>query len=521
DGQVWRLPLTAVANLDPDDAGAALAPYPGLISIGTSDTGRRLVDLEVAHGLIAVRGSHTMVQAALAAMAVELATNRWSDRMRITLVGFNRDLTMIAPERFVTADSLDEALPALEERAAQIEHALASMQADTSGWGSGQEDALLTGRSRGLQPDAWAPHYLISAIPPTPQQRERLLTLASTRHRTAMGYVVAGDVPGATWGWEVNEQGRLHAGVLGFDLRAQLLPAHQYAAVIDLFRTATRTDGVPLPAPPPDAASPEQLVPGARMAVEVSMLGQVAVHAPGGIEPNRVGAATEIVAYLAAHPEGVLPSVLTHAIWPRGVTAEVKDAAFARVRDWLGTNDAGRPNVVTDAAGLMRLGPQVRVDWQVFRSLVGQSILARQAVTQAGQQETGYLSRALDLVQGQLLDGHDPRRYAWLAADPLEYQATAQVADVAHRLCELRLVMGDAEGAMDAARSGLRFAFNDELLWRDLLTAAHSTGQEHVLRGVVGEMSARVSLDEVLPRMAPETEALIDQLLPSWRSSVA
>jgi hypothetical protein len=191
------------------------------------------------------------------------------------------------------------------------------------------------------------------------------------------------------------------------------------------------------------------------------------------------------------------------------------------VRDWLGTDASGRPNLIVDAAGLMRLGPHVRVDWQVFRSLVGQAILARQAVVQADQQETAYLSRAMDLVHGQLLDGHDPRRYAWLAADPLEYEATAQVADVAHRLCELRLVMGDADGAMDAARSGLRFAFNDELLWRDLLTAAHATGQEHVLRGVVGEMSARVSLDEVLPRMAPETEALIDELLPSWRSSVA
>jgi hypothetical protein len=462
-----------------------------------------------------------MVQAVLAAMAVELATNRWSDRMRITLVGFGRDLPMICPERFMTAESLDEALPALEARAAEIERALTSLQADAAAQGPGEESSLLAGRSRGLQPDSWAPHYLISAIPPTPQQRERLLTLATTRHRTAMGYVVAGDAPGATWCWDVNEQGRLHAGVLGFDLRAQLLPAHQYAAVIDLFRTASRTDGVPLPAPPPDAAPPEQLVPGARMAVEVSMLGQVAVRAPGGIEPNRVGAATEIVAFLAAHPEGVHPTVLTHAIWPRGVTADVREAAFSRVRDWLGTDDQGQPNLVTDAAGLMRLGPQVRVDWQVFRSLVGQSILARQAVAQADRQETGYLARAMDLVQGQLLDGHDPRRYAWLAADPLEYQATAQVADVAHRLCELRLIMGDADGAMDAARSGLRFAFNDELLWRDLLTAAHATGQEHVLRGVVGEMSARVSLDEVLPRMAPETEALIDELLPSWRSSVA
>ena len=43
DGQVWRLPLAAVAGLDPDEAGAALAPYPGLVSIGTSDTGRMLV----------------------------------------------------------------------------------------------------------------------------------------------------------------------------------------------------------------------------------------------------------------------------------------------------------------------------------------------------------------------------------------------------------------------------------------------------------------------------------------------
>ena len=56
DGQVWRLPLAVVAGLDPDQAGAALAPYPGLVSIGTNDTGQMLVDLEAAQGLIAVRG---------------------------------------------------------------------------------------------------------------------------------------------------------------------------------------------------------------------------------------------------------------------------------------------------------------------------------------------------------------------------------------------------------------------------------------------------------------------------------
>jgi hypothetical protein len=524
DGQVWRLPLGAVAGLDPDEAGAALAPYPGLVSIGTSDTGRMLVDLEVAHGLIAVRGSRGMVQSVLAAMAVELATNRWSDRMQITLVGFGPELQLLSPERIVVAQTLEEAMPALETRAAEVEHALASFGTDS----------VLTGRSRGMHPDSWAPHYLIMAIPPTPQQRERLLTLASTRHRTAMGYVVAGDIPGATWSWDVSEQGRLHAGVLGFDLKAQLLPPQQYAAMVDLFRAAGQDGGVALGDPPPDAAPPAQLVPGSPMAVEVSVLGQVAVQAPGSIEPDRVGVATEIVVYLAAHPDGVHPNVLTGAIWPRGVTPEVRDAALGRVRDWLGADNTGHPNLVTDAAGRISLGPQVRMDWQVFRSLLAYAARARHAadddavpqpaggeVARTGQDEVVYLSRALDLVHGQLLDGRDPGRYAWLAADPLEYEASARVADAAHRLAGLRLAAGDAQAAMDAARAGLRLAFNDELLWRDLLTAAHATGQEHVLRAVVGEVSARVSLDEVLPRMAPQTEALIDELLPSWRSSVA
>ena len=511
DGQVWRLPLAAVAGLDLDEAGAALAPYPGLVSIGTSDTGRMLIDLEVAQGLIAVRGSRGMVQAVLAAMAVELATNRWSDRMQITLVGFGPELAMLAPERITVARTLEEAMPALEARAAEVEHSLASLRAES----------VLTGRSRGVHPDSWAPHYLIMAVPPSPQQRERLLALASTRHRTAMGYVVAGDVSGATWSWDITEQGRLHAGVLGFDLKAQLLPRQQYAAVVELFRAAGRDGGVTLGDPPPDAAPPGQLVPGAEMAAEVRLLGQAAVEAPGGIEPDRVAVATEIVMYLAAHPGGVHPNVLAGVIWPRGVTPEVQRATLARVRDWLGADSTGHPNLVVDGTGRMSLGPEVRVDWQVFRALLGQAAAARQASTPKPGDEAAILARALDLVTGQLLDGRPAGRYAWLAADPLEYEATARVADAGHRLAELRLAAGDAQGAMDAARAGLRLAFNDELLWRDLLTAAHATGQEHVLRGVVGEVSARVSLDEVLPRMAPKTEALIDELLPSWRSSVA
>ena len=500
-GQVWRLPVAAAASLD---GAGALAPYPGLVSLGMNDTGRIMVDLEVAHGLISLRGPADTVRSALAALAVELVTNRWSDRMRVTLVGFGEGLDLIAPDRVVLAGTLEEALPELEQRGAELDGQL-------SAWGI---DSVLTGRSVMNNADAWAPHYLIMGVPPTPEQAERLLAVARTRHRTALGLVVAGDVPGASWTWDVTAEGRLQAGVLGFDVAAQLLPAAQYSAVVSLFRDSH--GDAPLTPPAVGEAPAAHLQPGAPVVVEVGLLGPAIVSAPGPVEPDRLAQATELVAYLAAHPAGVHMNVLSGALWPRGVTQEVRDAAVARVRRWLGTDHAGQANLVTDPDGRLHLGPDVRVDWRVFRGLIARAGQGADAATAAE-----CLQQALNLVRGQVLDGRDPARYGWLSAADFGYEVTALVADTAHSLSALRLTWGDAVGAMDAARAGLRLAFDDEMLWRDLLRGAHATGQEPVLRAVVDEVSARVALDEVMSRMAPETEALIDELLPSWRSSAA
>jgi hypothetical protein len=501
DGQVWRLAVAAAASLVGSDA---LAPYPGLVTLGRNDTGRIMVDLEVANGLIAVSGPADVTRSALAALAVELVTNRWSDRMRVTLVGFGDGLELVAPDRVTVARTLEEALPALEQRGADLAGQL-------SAWGI---DSVLTGRSMMGNADAWAPHYLIMGVPPTPEQAERLLAVARTRHRTALGFVVAGDVPGASWTWDLTAEGRLQAGVLGFDVAAQLLPAAQYQAVVSLFREGE--GDAPLTPPAAGEVPDTHLRPGAPVTVEVGLLGPARVGAPGPIEPDRLALATEIVAYLAVHPGGVHPNVLAGAVWPRGVTAEVRDAAVARVRRWLGTDRAGQPSLVTDAEGRLRLGPDVGIDWQVFRGLVAQANAGGDAAAAAAG-----LQQALSLVRGQLLDGHDAERYAWLATDDVGYEVSALVADTAHSLSALRLAWGDAAGAVDAARTGLRLAFNDEMLWRDLLRGAAATGQEQALRAVADEISARVALDDVMPRMAPETEALIDELLPSWRSSAA
>jgi hypothetical protein len=508
-GSVWRLPVAAADQLDSRVLREVLAPYPGLVSLGTDERGKVMVDLEAAYGVIALRGPSTQRRALLAAVAAELATNRWSDHMRVTLVGFGDDLTLLAPERVRAAAGLADVLPELEARAEETRAAMAASGVDS----------VLTGRCRGVLGEAWMPHFLLVAEQPQPDELDRLVRLSGIWQRTPMGYLVAGEIPGATWTWDVSADGRISVPLLGLDAEAQLLPAEQYRAVVDLFRTATRLEAVggrPRTSGSAAGAIDASTLAGLERpaAVEVRMLGPIEVSAPGQLEDGRAEACTEALVYLAAHPAGVHPTVLGSAVWPRGVSPTVRDATVARLRDWLGRDSEGHLNLGTASDGRLELGPEVRTDWVVFEALL---LLAEQ---RPASEET-YLQQALALVRGRLLQPRRPRRYAWLARENLEYEVPARIADAAHRLVELRLARGSAAGAVQAAVSGLRGAPDEEGLWRDLLRATHATGDTARLRAVVAELEARVAADPALEELNPETEALIDELLPSWRLSVA
>ncbi|MCP2335417.1 hypothetical protein [Actinomadura rupiterrae] len=494
-GQVWRL---RAADVSDEGLADVLAPYPGLVSLGTNETGRILVDLEAAHGLIAIRGDDANRRAALAALALELATNRWSDHMRITLVGFGQELgeglADVAPDRVRAVPTLSEALPELEARSEEVRQALAASGVDS----------VLTGRAKGVFGEAWMPHYLIMSDAPTEHEADRLVALARTGTRMAAGYLVPGDVQGATWTWDVDAAGRLHAGVLGFEVDAQLVPEEQYRGVFELFRTASDLRSVPMAeVPADDAAEPPR---EGRSSVDIRLLGPIEVDAPGPMDDARRDLCTEVLVYLATHPNGVHPTVLGGAVWPRGVSQAVRDACIARVSDWVGRDARGRPNLYHDERGRIRLGSEVRVDWSVFRWLIWRS-----AAEPAS--ETAYMSYALDLVRGPLLADRPRGRYGWLAAEPLEYEAEARIVDVAHRLTVLRLDAGDIRGALDASRAGLRYAPRDEGLWRDLLRATRAGGDDQAVQSVADELRAYAGYDP----LQPETEALLEELLPQWR----
>ncbi|GII75495.1 hypothetical protein Sru01_04770 [Sphaerisporangium rufum] len=485
-GRTWRLLAHEGRGLDEQALAGVPAPYPGLVSLGVTESGRVLIDLEAAHGVIAMRGHR--VRDALAALAVELATNRWSDDMRITLVGFGADLAAIAPHRIRVAGGLAEVLPELAARAEEA--------------AGGQ---VLTGRVRGRAADpAFAPHFLLSAIEPDPAEAELLALLGRAGARTAAGYVIAGEPPHATWTWEITEDGQARVDELGVGVTAQLLPRRHYDAVIDLFRTASRLEGEPVHEEEP---APEFTT---SPSVTVRVLGPIEVGPLPPLEEGRAELAAEMLVYLATHPAGVHPVVLGGILWPRGVQPVVRDATIARVADWLGTDSQGRPNLFTDGTGRLRLGPEVRSDWQLFRELV------RRSHHDPGARAV-LLDKALGLVRGPLLSPRPRGRYAWLAADDLEYEVTACVADAAHRLCEVRLAHGDPESAVAAVRAGLLLAADDEGLWRDLLRAAHATGDPLQLGAVVDGLRRRAASHPYGGGMAPETEALIDELLPAWR----
>ncbi len=465
----------------PDVDGVA-APLPGLVSVGGDGHGRVFVDLEAAGGAVCVTGDLDRARSVVAAAAVELVTNRWSDHMRVTLVGFGSALAPISEDRLRCVDSLAEVLDGVTDRLS------ASRQALTA---SGV-DSVLTGRVRGLPGDGLTPDFLVLAAPPDPDELAELQSWARSARRAPLGILIAGDVPSARWRFAVDDGGVLDTGVLGLTVGAQLLSARSYAALARLLRVeaaALAADRVAAAAwPPPVAESPvapelpRPVDPDAEPAVLVRVFGEPAVT---GADPG-TPLALEIVSYLAL-TGGVTPRTLAASIWPYGVTVAERDATLSRVADWLGPAADGRPRLRTGEDGRLLLSGEVQLDWHLFVALA-----------QRGTEED--VLRALELARGPLVEPHLPRRYAWVARERVAHELPAYVVDVAHRAAAAYLASGRTDGAVAAARAGLRVDPGCGQLWDDLVAASRERDGEAGAARVIAEQA--VALAEPAPEPA-------------------
>ena len=512
DGRSWNFPRPAIGQIDADAAHQRLAPYPGLVSIGTAGEGgedRILVDLEDAPGVLAVTGPREQARALISAMAVELATNAWSDRMSVTLVGFPGDLTPLAPARVRHVKVLDELLPVLEAEAAERAAALTS---------AGLE-SVLDARVRATQGASFTPHFVLIAEEPHPAILSRLISIAPQTARVGMGFVVVGDdVAGAAGRIEVGEDGIVRESRSGLEAKAQLLPEDQYAAILGLFRAVGDVEGVPLSGGAGGVARIAGVgytgpLPDEQPAVFVRVLGELETSGTGIAESERAPLLNEALVFLLQHREGVHPSVLAAALWPRGTTADVARATVDRLTEWLGVDPHGRRNLIVEADGRLRLGRYVWSDWDLFESL--QSRALYDANLQSPVHLDNLFSAALDLVRGRFLANRTKGRYGWLAYEIVEAQIPAQIADTALRLADARIANGAAEKAIAAVEAGLRASPEDEELWRGLLRAVYATNDVPRLQQTIASLRERTWRIHGVRELHPRTEALIGELSPS------
>ncbi|MER5973388.1 BTAD domain-containing putative transcriptional regulator [Streptomyces sp. NPDC002055] len=511
DQTFWRILRSDVVEAETDGAAA---PYPGLVSLGSFDDARLMLNLEAVPGIVSLSGAAADRAAVLASVAAELATNGWSDRLTVTLVGFGEELGALAPTR----------IRHLEDTAALLETMGAETDQRRRALGNAGHDSVLTGRTGPAQHTQWAPHLVLLAEQPGEAEAAQIAELASDSGRLGIGYLVgAGStgLPGATWELEITSDGRLLAPLLGLELQAQQLPQELHAAVVELFTDAD-------PAPEGQEREPDR----ARMPfmVDISEQGRPAVYARlvgpyevmGLDDPDgeRSPLLHEALAMLLLHREGVHPRVLASALWPRGATEDVRDSLIERLRGWLGNDPDGTPRLATDDTGRLTLARSVVSDLDVLRTLHHEATAGSGA--QRASVRERLLTDALALVRGPLLADRPAGRYGWLSHEIIDARLPLLVADVALALSEHHLGAEHPEKAIEALNTALPSAPSDERLWNEQLRAAHATGDAALLESTAESLIAHNNaLSGGARGLPPRTEALLDELLPSWRGTEA
>ncbi|MFE0874867.1 hypothetical protein ACFW4X_08265 [Streptomyces smyrnaeus] len=473
----WTIQRTHT-RFDVDTSGPS--PYPALVSLGLRGQARLLLNLESVPGLVSVAGDQERRTAVLASIAAELATGSWSQGMGLTLVGFGEELTALAPGRVRYLPEVAELLHEREGAAAAREE---------------------------------APQVVLVGVEPTEEEARRLAALATESGGPRVGFVVGvpgGRLPSVVWEFTVDADGTLAAPRMGLEVRAQLLPEDVRTAVVELFADAEdeRAEGSGGPGFRVDLSA------GGRPAVYARIMGGYDVS---GIEPpeeSRSALLHEALALLLLNRDGVHPRVLASALWPKGVTDDVRDALVDRLRGWLGIETDGTPRLSTDKDGRLVLRPSVVSDWDVLRTL-HHGCTSERGAKLAPQVRRQKLAEALELARGPLLADRPEGRYGWLAYDVVEAQHPLLVAEVGLALCAEHLRFGDPEAAVGAVRAALRSASADERLWDALLRAAHATGEHGALDEAVRWVTDRAAeLHGAERGLPPRTRALLEELAP-------
>ncbi|MDN5853896.1 MAG: LysM peptidoglycan-binding domain-containing protein [Actinomycetia bacterium] len=458
DAYEWTVREDALPHDEHDAESAA----PQLVCIGTDGSEQVLVNLAAAGGIVAVSGDTRVASEMARSIVVDLATHAWADVIEVLAVGFHEDLLPLGGGRLRQFEFLDDAIAHVR---GSVQHRLSE-------------------------------RVIVSAVEPSRTQAATLTGFATDRDKP-IGVFCCGEIERAGLRLSVNADGVVVPSGWGLALSAQRLAAASIPPLVALYGQ----DVVPADAGTQGAVpgyDPRVADPTAPVVADVRLLGPVSVEASGEIDDERRAQATEIVACLALHPEGIHQRVLEGMVWPRGASDDVVTAAMDHVASWLRSKDGRDAVSLTDGRWHLDLS-HVRVDWHIVASAAA-----------GGGTDGGF--GALRYVEGSPLDSLPAGRYAWVRPEEPRRMREGIVA-VAEGASAAAADQGHPDRAVEALRLGLGGVPDAEVLWRRLLRL--TAGSDGDVATVADEMFA--TLGRCGSPRGPEgsTLALVDDLLPN------
>ncbi|GAA4283229.1 hypothetical protein GCM10022261_07600 [Brevibacterium daeguense] len=490
------------------------APFPALVNVASTVGFEILIDLESAPGLVSVAGDDERAREVLMSMAVELATNVWSDGVSVDMVGFGSDLSAIAPGRIRHVDSLDEILDEVAGEEEATQRLLEKM---------GMSGVLAGRAERGAS--LIRPRVVFTSGVPAPEETMRIQRMVGLS-RVPLAVVNLGHSTASRWKLVAGGDGTVSLDVFNLHGTARRITVEQTAEIAHLFRTADqarqaageyveRLDpqsaavaAAVLPLPQLDPATLRNDL-TRRPEVIIRMLGPVTVEAPGPVDPHQRPLLTELVVAAALHPEGLHDAVLRSIVWPRGVTEDVVQSSIAAAQAWLGREEDGRERLRTREDGMWELSADVINEW---------ALLSAVAHTGYGTlEEIELFGLTLDRATGEVMAVPEGSGFSWMAFHAARRDARVLITTMAEHAAAVSVREGRTPAAIWFLRQGITLVPTAETLWRELLrlTGGHDPA---ALDDVAASLFRTLKLHGV-HQPEPETDALVAQLVPHRKSA--
>jgi hypothetical protein len=230
--------------------------------------------------------------------------------------------------------------------------------------------------------------------------------------------------------------------------------------------------------------------------VEIAVLGPIEVRgAPGSLDKRPV--LTELIVYLAMHPEGASATAWQNALWPgRSVPAQSVSNRLSEARRLLGMELDGTPRL-RRSAGRHRLAGII-TDWEQFCALAD-----------ARRDHTSW-RYALDLVRGRPFE--DLQEGQWTVFEGFYGEIETAIVDCALRYGEDRLLAGDPGATTWAGQRALRASPYDERLHRLMMRAADASGNRSGVDAIYRNLRVIIDIEGDGSSVHPSTAALYEML---------